>query len=110
MRISSKIKKTISVASLLAISSTASALPRNTQEALDQLTGPNQPSSGTEYSMCVSVMPYFLSPMTGGPGHFWSLLIEGSMANFYREGKCSELGDNGKCERGFIKITTTAPI
>lgn len=110
MLITSKLKKTISVMGLATLSSGAFAGgPATSAEALDQLTGPNQPSRGAQHSMCVSVTPYFIAGW-GGPGQFHSLQINGVTPMTPSGGECGHMDQRGKCERGFIKITSTVPI
>ena len=113
---SSILKKTISVAAFLAASNSALAnKPTTFDEALDQLTGPNQATSGPEEELCLAVTPYFITSMTG-PGEFvssyHSLLVNG-VSPFAKDeqGDCASPDRvTGLCERGFIKIKTTANL
>lgn len=114
MKITSTVKKTISAASLIVLSSASlQAGPiRTPSEALDRLTGPNQPTSG-DHSLCLRVTPYFLTSMMPGGGiarSFVSLQIDGATPMSNPEGDCSMTNENGACERGYIKVTSTAPI
>ncbi len=113
MQIASKIKKTIATLSLLALSGSAwAALPITTPgQALDWLTGENQPSDALKKEICVSVTPYFLaSAAPDSAPHFFSLQIDGVTPTSNTAGQCNEPGPTGKCQRGFIKISSTAPI
>ncbi|MES2504015.1 MAG: hypothetical protein V4534_03970 [Myxococcota bacterium] len=110
MTISSKIKKSISAASLLALSSASGlAAIKTPADAINQLTGPNQPMRGPTRSLCVSVTPYFISGW-GSPGSFVSLQMDGVAMFGQEKGSCAGPGDDGKCAPGFVKITSTAPI
>ena len=119
MKISSKVKKSISMASLIALAATGGgATGRITtfEEALDKLTGPHQPkTSKSPSSMCVSVTPYFLTSML--PGHhpevFVGLRVDGIRGyadSGEAAGQCSMPDEKGNCERGFVLITSTAPL
>jgi hypothetical protein len=113
MQITSRLKKSISQASLVALSSAALSASniRTPDEALDRLTGPNQPNRGQTYDMCVSVTPYFLTswdPRT--PDEFISLQIDGVAQMANSAGQCNSPDEFGKCERGYIRITSTVPI
>lgn len=110
MKITSKIKKTISVAGVLVMTSTGAAAGSisTPDEALDRLTGPNQPGGRANHSICVAVTPYFLSGW--GSSEFFSLQIDGATPMSQPEGQCSSPNEQGKCERGYIKISSTVPI
>ena len=114
MKATSTMKKSISIAAVLAASTAlAAARPTTHAEALAQLTGPNQAESGEESSICVSVTPYFITSMipTGVASSFFSLQIDGVAQFAAQKGNC-QLPDHktGKCERGYVKVTSTAPL
>lgn len=108
-------KKTIAVATFFA-ATTSIAKIENGAQALEQLTGPKQAESGEAYEICLSVNPYFFSspPQPGKPSdsHFHALVINGSGAWTADEtGSCSTPDqETKKCEVGFVKVTSTAPI
>jgi hypothetical protein len=114
MGMSSKIRKSISMAGILVASATAMASEeiKTSEEALQKLTGPNQPLIG-EHTLCLSVTPYFISSLTpkGVVSSFVSLQIDGATPFSKAHGTCA-LPDpkTGLCEHGHIKITTTVPV
>lgn len=114
MKITSTLKKTISTASLIVLSSASlqAGTINTSEQALDVLTGPNQPTTG-EHSICLSVTPYFLTSMMPGGrvmSRFTSLQIDGATPMSKPEGDCHMPDENGTCARGYIKVVSTAPI
>jgi hypothetical protein len=92
------------------MSTSAVAVIKTPDDALDQLTGKNQPSGGRPYSTCVSITPYFLSGW--GTSSFYSLTLDGVQMFGHNSNalQCSDVGQDGKCERGFVKITSTVQL
>lgn len=105
-------KKTIALSTIFA-ASMASANPVSYKDAIEKLTGPNQPTTG-ENSICVKVDPYQICSLAPqGPicSDFYGFLVTGvSPMAQNSQGECMEVQQDGVCETGFVKITSTAPI
>lgn len=105
-------KKTIAFATILA-SSTTLAKNNTAEDVIKKLTGPNQAESGQLHEMCLKVTPYFLGSLPPNAAvKFHSLAISGSGAwQAEEQGECAEPNyETKKCEEGFVKVTSTAPI
>ena len=104
-------KKTIALAGILAAASVSAQEIKNGEQALDQLTGPNQPLP-QESTICLAVNPYFITSRTPGgtASSFIGFNVNGTSAASSKKPACKDVLPEGQCERGYVKVTSTAPL